>query len=119
MAECFGHAAPAKLAITEFYQTELRWPADVDEAGIADPAGRSQYCDGFQHYKQNEGSFEINVNESAVGVLSTKETNFQLMPDPTAEGGINWYCLSRHTNTPELKYLPSSCRCKDLACAKG
>ena len=119
VTECISGASPIKLRISEYRQTMDSWPPDVAAAGGAPPAGQSKYCVGFQHYKNNEGSIEINVNESAVGVLPSQEINFQLMPEINAGGGLDWYCLSRHTQAPELKYLPSSCRCHDLACAKS
>jgi type IV pilus assembly protein PilA len=120
VTECISGAAPIKLGISEYRQTMASWPPDVNAAGMAAPAGQSNYCVGFQHYKNKEGSFEINVNESAVGVLPTQEINFQLMPEVNAQGSIvGWYCLSRHTKAPELKYLPPNCRCKDIACAKS
>jgi type IV pilus assembly protein PilA len=119
VGECFSGAAVSKLAISEYRQTMSEWPENADIAVTASPAGRSQYCVGFQHYKKDEGSFEINVDEPAVGVLSSQEINFQLMPEQNAQGSIDWYCLSRHTKAENLKYLPSNCRCKTLTCAKG
>jgi type IV pilus assembly protein PilA len=119
VGECINGAAVAKLSISEYRQTTSEWPEDSDVAAIASPAGQSQYCVGYQHYKKNEGSFEINVDETAVGVLSSQEINFQLMPELNAQGSIDWYCLARHTKAADLKFLPSNCRCKTLTCAKG
>jgi len=118
VAECISHAAPIKLGISEWRETSGSWPPDANTARTAAPAGQSNYCVGFQHYKSNEGSFEINVNEAAVGVLPSQEINVQLMPVLNAQGSIiDWLCLSRHTEAVNVKYLPSNCRCKDIACA--
>lgn len=112
VAECFSGAAPIKLAISEYRMTMANWPPDATAAGTAAPAGQSNYCVGFQHYKSNEGSFEINVNEAAVGVLPSQEINFQLKPVQNAQGSIDWFCWSRHTDAANLKFLPSNCRAK-------
>jgi type IV pilus assembly protein PilA len=117
VTECISGGAPIKLGISEYNQTLGSWPPDANVAGTAAPAGQSNYCVGFQHYKNKEGSFEINVNEAAVGVLPSQEINIQLRPVLTPQGSIDWYCLSRHTQAANLKFLPSTCRCKDLACA--
>jgi type IV pilus assembly protein PilA len=117
VTECISGAAPIKLGISEYRQTMASWPPDVNIAGTAAPAGQSNYCVGFQHYKNKEGSFEINVNEAAVGVLPSQEINVQLMPVLNAGGSIDWYCLSRHTKAVNVKYLPSNCRCQALICA--
>lgn len=115
--ECISAAAPIKLGISEYRQTLGSWPPDATIAGTVAPAGQSNYCVGFQHYKDKEGSFEINVNEVQVGVLSSQEINVQLMPVLNAQGSINWFCLSRHTKGANLKFLPSNCRCKSLPCS--
>jgi type IV pilus assembly protein PilA len=120
VAECISGAAPIKLEIYEYRELVGSWPPDANAARTAAPAGQSNYCVGFQHYKTVEGSFEINVNEAAVGVHPSREINVQLMPVLNAQGRIDdWLCLSRHTEVANLKFLPSNCQCKDIACAKS
>ena len=119
VTECISGAAPIKLGISEYRQTMASWPPHANTAGTTAPAGQSNYCVGFQHYKNKEGSFEINVNEAAVGVLPSQEINVQLMPELNAQGSIDWYCLSRHTKVANLKFLPPNCRCQTLLCAKS
>ena len=118
--ECIGGGAVPKLAISEFYQSMSKWPANATEATIAQPAGQSAYCEGYKHYNSKDGSFDIMVDESAVGMPSTvNDFSLKMIPEDT-QGSINWYCFAGHVNPSEYKYLPSTCRCanKDWACAK-
>lgn len=120
MAECIGGGAVPKLAISEYYQSMSKWPANATEATIAQPAGQSEYCEGYKHYNGKEGSFDIMVNESAVGMPSTvNDFSFKMVPEDI-QGSVNWYCFAGHVKASEYKYLPSTCRCanKDWACAK-
>ena len=113
--ECIHGAALPKIAISEYRQTMAEWPPDEATASISGTSGQSQYCNGFTKYKNKDGSFEIDVNEIAVGASSGKKIQPKLFPDQN-NPGVAWYCFSGGTKTDELKYLPSTCRCKSLKC---
>ena len=108
VTECMVGAAPAKLGISEFISTTGTWPQDVSIAGISSN-GVSKFCNGFVGYDSTVGSFQIDVNESAI------EPNLgQVQPElvPTVNGvtTISWRCGWGATAPAELKYLPSTCR---------
>ena len=110
VAECINGAAVPKLAISEYRMSTSSWPAGENSAATASPAGQSRYCDGYQHYRNNTGSFEILVNETAVGALSSQQINIRLVPEENGQGGMNRLCENGHTSSDAVKYLPSTCR---------
>jgi len=104
VTECMVGAAPAKLGISEFRSTTGNWPQDMNVAGISSN-GVSKYCTGFVGYDSTVGSFQIDVDESAVEPVLG-----QVQPElvPTANGldTISWRCSYGATGPAELKYLP-------------
>jgi len=110
VGECINGGAVAKLQISEYYETKGAFPPSETEAGTAAPAGESQFCTGFA-YQAADGSFDIDVNENAIGgaaSASTIEPN--LRPSPNGQGGVDWHCNVGNTASEAVKWLPSTCR---------
>lgn len=110
VTECVSNASNPKLAISEFRQsvTPAAWPSTADAAAVASPNGSSRYCTSFVNYVPGTGSFEINVNESAVG-SSLTPIQPRLTPAVEASDTISWRCSLGSTNASAVKYLPSTC----------
>lgn len=108
IAECMVGAAPAKLGISEFISTTGDWPEDVDVAGISSN-GVSKYCNGFIGYDSASGSFQIDVNESAIEP-NLGQVQPELLPTVTGVSTIAWRCGFGATAPAEIKFLPSTCR---------
>jgi len=108
VTECMVGAAPAKLAVSEFMSTVGDWPADMDVAALSSN-GVSKYCSGFAAYDPNVGSFQIDVNETAI-FPGLGQLQPQLTPTVTSVTTIAWRCSRGGTAPAELKYLPSTCR---------
>ena len=107
VGECVNAAAVPKLQISEYFETVGVFPPDASEAGIVN-SGNSQYCNGYVTYS-NTGSFQIDVDENAVGT-----TGGTLQPQMAGQGntggGVDWRCSRGGTQPADLKYLPSTCR---------
>jgi type IV pilus assembly protein PilA len=108
VAECMIGAAPAKLAVSEYWSTVGDWPPDMDTAALSSN-GISKYCSGFAGYDPSTGSFQIDVNE--LGIYPTLgQLAPQLTPQPRSVSMIDWRCSRGATAAGDLKYLPSTCR---------
>ena len=108
ITECMVGAAPAKLGISEFISTTGTWPQDVAVAGIS-TNGVSKFCDGFIGYDSTVGSFQIDVNESAIDP-GLGQVQPELIPTINGVDTISWRCSYGATAPAEIKYLPSTCR---------
>ena len=108
VGECINSAAVPKLQISEYRETVGTWPGTAEEAGIVN-TGDSQFCDSFTGYDSGDGSFDIDVDETAVatpgGTLQPRMTPFE-----NTSGNIDWECTRGGTLPADLKYLPSTCR---------
>ena len=111
VAECLNSAALPKLAISEWRITSvpLSWPPNAFAAAAVTPSGDSRHCIAFENYVVARGSFEMNVDETAVG-SSLSPIQPRLTPADNAQGGIGWTCSIGVTAASAIKYLPSSCR---------
>ena len=115
VTECVNGAAVAKLQISEYRETVGTYPPDEDEAGTADPAGVSQFCEGFTYtgtdgVAAGDGNFTILINEAAIDGSVAGEIEPQMHSFDSGQGGVNWLCQRGNTGTENLKYLPSTCR---------
>lgn len=108
VTECMVGAAPAKLAVSEYRSTTGSWPPDMDVAALSSN-GVTKYCSGFAGYDPAVGSFQINVNESAI-YPTLGQVQPQLTPQSTSVMTIAWHCSRGATLPANLKYLPSTCR---------
>ena len=89
VGECINAAAVPKLQISEYFETVGVFPPDQNEAGIVG-AGNSQYCEGYVTYS-NTGTFQIDVNETAVGTAGGT-LQPQMTGQGTGDGGVDWNC---------------------------
>jgi type IV pilus assembly protein PilA len=107
VAECINAAAVPKLQMSEYFETVGVFPPTINEAGMVN-AGNSQFCHGYTSYS-NTGTFQINVDNSAVGApLSTLLPQMSGQANPSL--GVDWRCSRGGTGANDLKYLPSTCR---------
>ncbi len=88
--ECMVSAAPAKLAVSEYRSTTGQWPPDMNVAALSDN-GISRYCSGFDLYDPAVGSFQINVNETAIHP-GLGQIQPQLTSQFTNFANIAWRC---------------------------
>jgi type IV pilus assembly protein PilA len=111
VAECINGAAVAKLQVSEYRETVGTYPADATVAGVASPAGQSQFCTGFAGYT-TAGIFEIDVNETNIDSVALSGITLQprMTPSVNAQGGVDWNCSRGPSTTAGVKYLPSTCR---------
>ena len=108
VTECMVGAAPAKLGVSEYRSTTGNWPLNIDVAALSSN-GVTRYCNGFTAYDPAVGSFQIDVNETAI-YPGTGQIQPQLTPQVTSFANIAWRCSRGSTGGQELKYLPSTCR---------
>lgn len=109
VTECINNSAVAKVQISEYKQSMGPWPPNPIDAGL-DNAGISNFCNGFINYSSLYGSFEIDINESAVDSSIVGQIAPVMTPSPTPENIINWTCSHGSTSPDNVKYLPSTCR---------
>ena len=110
VSECILDAAPAKLSISAYRATIETWPPDADMASLSNN-GVSEFCNGFVAYEPSTGSFQININEAAVGRSGgLGQLQPQLTPQLTSVYKVSWQCSRGATPASLAKYLPSSCR---------
>ena len=111
VGECINGAAPAKLAVSEYFQTNANYASQANEYGV-DTTVTSQYCDALS----------VGASTGIITITSNANTGSDSPPsatlnptssnggayDPTSEvGPINWDCnLAGGTS----RHLPSTCR---------
>jgi len=108
ITECVVGAAPAKLAVSEYRMTTGAWPPNMDIAALSNN-NVSRYCSGFSNYDPLVGSFQIDVNETAID-SGLAQIQPQLTPAQTSNSTIAWFCSRGGTAPAQLRYLPSTCR---------
>jgi type IV pilus assembly protein PilA len=106
VSEGLSLAAGAKAAVTEFYSSNGRWPANNTSAGLATAVSIA-----------GNAVKSVTVNQSAIVVkFNDKVTNdAQLaLQGANAAGGVTWKCTTSPTTAltakVDDKYLPSNCR---------
>jgi type IV pilus assembly protein PilA len=111
VAECINGAAVPKLAISEHRETSspTTWPTTAAAASADNTMMQSQHCSGYAGYTNTTGSFEINVDENAVG-SSVSPIQPRMTPSENTDGSIDWNCSVGTTATGAVKYLPANCR---------
>lgn len=111
VTECIVSGSNPKLAISEFHQsvTPSAWPASADAAAVSAPNGSSRFCTSFGNYVVGTGSFEIDVDENAVG-SSLTPIQPRFTPSVEASDTISWRCSLGSSSAAAVKYLPSTCR---------
>ena len=117
-SEAINTAAPAKLAVSEYYQSEGgNLPVNRTEAGTSDII--SEYVDSMTVVN---GVVYIEIDTAATGAASLNPACtamwVQLTPDTSTTGSLGWICtgVADVTGTPFAaasscpRLLPSSCR---------
>lgn len=101
VSEGMALSAGVKLAATEMFITEGKWPVDNEEVGLADADQiTSKAVDGISILENGQIYISYNYNVQYGGYLI-------LQADPTETDAVNWYCFQ--TNL-DAKVLPAKCR---------
>ena len=118
VSEGIGAAAPIKLAVSEYYQSESGWPGSLLDAGQG--ALDTQYTNSVTIVgSMGSGAFSIEIDTTATGVANATGVNtmYIIMVPTAASGGIDWACDASDeadnltpTDTAVLRVSPSSCR---------
>ena len=112
IAECVNNAAVTKLAVSEFRESEGRWPNYANEAGIGNTTGDTYYCLPTDY--DGNGEFTVNLDAAQIDPALASSTEVRMIPNDTnIEAGIDWDCQPGGTSADQLKYLPSQCRTID------
>ncbi len=106
VSECVNGAAPAKIAVSEYLQSEGGYPADADLFGI-DDTSTSEYCEALA------------VTAAGVITITTQDTGAATDPAMTlspesggaawaaGDGTVEWDC---NLTAGETRHVPSTCR---------
>jgi type IV pilus assembly protein PilA len=117
-SEGINTAAPAKLAVSEYFQSEGAMPTTRQMAGTSDIV--SDYVDSLTVLAAPAGTVMIELDTTATGATTVNcDTMFvELTPNPGATGALDWDCAGKaavdgtdfaaDSSCPRL--LPSSCR---------
>ncbi|MBS7829152.1 pilin [Wohlfahrtiimonas chitiniclastica] len=132
VAEGIGLASAAKMAATEFYSSEAKWPANNKEAGL--PAAdqiKGQAVTGvgigdggnkvsiivITYGKKVVGS-DVAAKTDAATAATSVNGSVTLVPTTANPGGsVEWQCSKYNTDSQDTgliqrKWLPANCRNK-------
>ena len=110
VAEGLGLASAAKMAATEYYSSEAKWPKDNAAAGLPEPTDIKS--------GDSVKSVELNATDTGTepklivkyGKKVADDKIITLVPDPAA-GSVTWKCSDVAGAVTVLKkWLPSNCR---------
>ena len=120
VSEGLSLGSGARTAVTEYYQQHGEWPADNEEAGLADEEDiSSKYVESV-----TVSAVAGDEDTAGAGVITVEfggtdahaeltEKKLTLVADTTSAGAIDWECggtAGSAETTVDDKYLPSSCR---------
>jgi type IV pilus assembly protein PilA len=107
VSELIVAADNCKTSVTEYYQTNTTFPADLTAAGCS--TAKTQYIDSMTVTGTAATSVVINVTPSAanLAVLGGKLFVLTGTPNGTNASVVDWDCKA---STIDKKYLPSNCR---------
>ncbi len=116
VSECINQAAPAKLAISEFFQSEGNFATAAEDYGFDFANSESQYCNDLQLTPAN-GYITVTAVNTGAGTNITAqlqpETGAGTDYNPTSNNGpITWDCVGT-MSAGESRWLPSTCRAGD------
>ena len=103
VSEGLNLSGGAKAAVTEFFQDRGEFPADNEEAGLADDeeiAGKYVFSVGVE-------SEAITVTYGNSAHKAIDEQTLTLTANTLSAGSVQWVCTSADL---EAKHLPASCR---------
>ncbi len=108
ISEALNLAASAKVSITEYYISEGKFPATLDEAGI--PSFSTDYVAAIE-YAGNAAGGKITMTLAAGigGDAGGKKVVVETVPD---SGGalLKWSCAAADNDGVAGRYLPANCR---------
>ena len=102
VSEAIGFAAAAKTAVSEHVLSKEAWPADNEEAGLADAADISSNVVTSVEVADET----ITVTLSSAGLGEANSGTFTLTGE-TSPTGVSWVCAP---DSGPAQFLPSSCR---------
>lgn len=108
ISEALNMAASAKISITEYYISEGRLPANLDEAGLENVT--TDYIKSLGYTAdQTRGRITMTLTDDIGGDAGGKEVVVETVP---AHGGalLEWNCAPAKDNGVDKKYLPANCR---------
>ena len=100
VSELVTAGSACKASVSEFFQSEGAYPADIDEAGCS-----AQTTDKISGLTLGAAG-EITVSSSIAGVTG----DYVLVPAealPAGSGVLEWACTA---STLDAKYRPANCR---------
>ena len=125
VAEGLGLAAPAKMAVTEYYATAAEYPENNAKAGLpkaGDITGQSVKGVGIGKDGIVVVSYNTKVVKVDADIAADEKTpaesvlgSITLKPDATS-GSVTWKCETYNDNGEDAdnglknKWLPSNCR---------
>jgi len=103
VSEALNAAAPAKLSVSEFFQTQNVLPNTADEAGFS-----TNFDSEFvQSVRWASDNIQVDITDQVGGDTSAGQEAFVLSPITRPDGTVNWNCKASEIPT---KYLPANCR---------
>ncbi|MBS7834942.1 pilin [Wohlfahrtiimonas chitiniclastica] len=108
VAEGIGLASAAKMAATEYYSSEAKWPASNTVAGLPDASKiTGQSVDSVELKGSNITiTYGSKVTTKAAGSGTTKGLTV-ILTGKAGDGTITWACTG---GTVPNKWLPANCR---------
>ncbi|MBS7834939.1 pilin [Wohlfahrtiimonas chitiniclastica] len=108
VAEGIGLASAAKMAATEYYSSEAKWPTTNSKAGLP----KASEIRGQSVEKISLGGTAskptITITYGSK-VVAAKSATLVLTPDASKIGSVTWKC-SEFGGGMEKKWLPANCR---------
>ena len=108
ISEALNVAASAKISITEYYISEGKLPANLDEAGLENVA--TDYIKSFDYTgDENRGRMTMTLADGIGGDAAGKKIIVETVP--IHDGALlKWNCAPAKENGVDKKYLPANCR---------
>ena len=100
--EALNRAAMFKVALSEYYMSNGRWPSSAQEAGLGAP---QSFAGGAVARIDlgRDGAVIVTLNDRLVSGATVR-----LTPDATRSGMVNWHCTTAGADVLR-RYLPA-CR---------
>ena len=115
VAEGIALATGAKMASTEYFSTEAKWPTSNSQAGIAKASlitGQAVKSVAISSGGDTPSVITVTYNNKVASgaTVSMKATG------ATTGGSVVWNCINTNAdvnNGMQMKWLPANCRNKD------
>lgn len=94
LSEAILAVSPAKLAVTEYYQSTSTWPADRLEAGV-DNINTKYVTRVVIVGKEGNAFIYIDIDETTTGVATATGKNnmyFEFVSSSVIDGSVDWEC---------------------------